>query len=284
MCCRDQRASRTTAPLTLDALARVEVGPDDIFAGCGEALALAPDTSIAFLVTGARRPFIEIQRALGRFETEVHKVVLIVDAGERVGVKHVAGLTLLTIARARGPAGRARRRADDMSASYRQPARARRARAWSRSGPTFRERDAAAGHAPCVPERPDWVDLGFAAALVAIALVGFRTGFFGWEWIVAAAGGLVLGLVIAHVDRAFRLPAVVTLLGPGGGLLPPRRPAGRAGGPRRRRSSRPGQTFRDLAHTLVHGLEAAADHAAAGRRASAPCWRFPSSWAWSARP
>ena len=75
----------------------MQVGPDDIFAGCGEVLALAPDTSIAFLVTGARRPFIEIQRALGRFETEVHKVVLTVDAGERVGVKHVSGLTLLTI-------------------------------------------------------------------------------------------------------------------------------------------------------------------------------------------
>jgi len=95
--CRDQRASRTTAPLTLDVLSRVETGPHDIFSLCGEALALAPDTSIAFLVTGSRRPFIEVQRALGQFEMEVHKVVLTVDPRERVGVKHVAGLTLLTI-------------------------------------------------------------------------------------------------------------------------------------------------------------------------------------------
>ena len=95
--CRDQRASRTTGPLTLDALARAEVGADDLFALAGDALALAPDTSIAFLITGAHRPFIEVQRALAQFETEVHKVVLTVDARERVGVKHVAGLTLLTI-------------------------------------------------------------------------------------------------------------------------------------------------------------------------------------------
>jgi uncharacterized protein (DUF58 family) len=94
---RREKASRTTGSLTLDALARVELGPQDLFALTGEAFALAPDTSIAFLITGAHRPFIEVQRALGQFETEVHKVVLTVDARERVGVKHVAGLTLLTI-------------------------------------------------------------------------------------------------------------------------------------------------------------------------------------------
>ena len=95
--CRDQRASRTTASLTLDALARVEVGPQDLLALCGDALALAPDTSIAFLVTGSRRPFIDLRRALGQFETEVHKVVLVVDGTQAVGVKHVGGLTLLSI-------------------------------------------------------------------------------------------------------------------------------------------------------------------------------------------
>ena len=98
--CRDQRASRTTASLTLDSLARVEPGPSDqqdLLALCGDALALAPDTSIAFLVTGSRRSFIEQQRALGQFETEVHKVVLTVDATAEVGIKKIGGLTLLSI-------------------------------------------------------------------------------------------------------------------------------------------------------------------------------------------
>ena len=95
--CRDQRASRTTASLTLDTLSRVEVGAHDLYSLAGDASALAPDTSIAFLVTGANRPFIEVQRALGQFEHEVHKVVLTVDPGQQVGVKSVAGLTMMGI-------------------------------------------------------------------------------------------------------------------------------------------------------------------------------------------
>ena len=95
--CRDQRASRATVSLTLDALARVETGAHDLLSLCGDALAVAPDTSIAFLVTGSHRSFIDQQRALGQFETEVHKVVLTVDGARPVGVQKVAGLTLLTI-------------------------------------------------------------------------------------------------------------------------------------------------------------------------------------------
>ena len=117
--------------------------------------------------------------------------------------------------------------------------------------PTFRERTQQRGRA-LVPERPDWVDLGFSLALVAVALVGFRTGFFGWEWTVAAAGGVVLGLVTAHVTSAFRLPAVVTLMGLAAAYF-------LLGGPLAVRGDLvagfipSGQTFHDLAHTLVHG-------------------------------
>ena len=97
LACRDERASRTTASLTLDTLARVEVGAHDLFGLAADAAALAPDTSVAFLVTGANRPFIEVQRALGQFEHEVHKVVLTVDPQQQVGVKTVAGLTMMGI-------------------------------------------------------------------------------------------------------------------------------------------------------------------------------------------
>ena len=117
--------------------------------------------------------------------------------------------------------------------------------------PSFRER-AQQGARALLPERHDWVDLGFAAVLVAIALVGFRTGYSGWEWIVAAAGGLVLGLAIAHVVTSFRLPAVTTLVGVAAAYF-------LLGGPLAVRGDLvagvipSGQTFRDLAHTLVHG-------------------------------
>ncbi|SDP53119.1 Transglutaminase-like superfamily protein [Pedococcus dokdonensis] len=64
-----------------------------------------------------------------------------------------------------------------------------------------------------VPGRDDLVDLAFTTLLVALALFGFRTVFFGWEWILAGAGGLVLGLLVAHLVTAYRLPSVVTMLG-----------------------------------------------------------------------
>ena len=79
--------------------ARVTLGPSDPYAQCGEALALAPDTSIAVLVTGPRRPFIEAQRALDRFELEVTKVVLTIDAMQETGVRHIGGVVRLNIRR-----------------------------------------------------------------------------------------------------------------------------------------------------------------------------------------
>jgi uncharacterized protein (DUF58 family) len=95
--CHGQTASRTTAPLTLDALSRAEVGPVDVFGSAGEASALAPDASVAVLVTGGARPFIQLQRTLGQFEPEVIKVALVVDADQQVGVHRVGDLVMLHV-------------------------------------------------------------------------------------------------------------------------------------------------------------------------------------------
>jgi len=95
--CNGQQASRTTAPLTLDALARAEVGPVDVFGSAGQAAALAPDASVAVLVTGGRRPFIQLQRTLGQFEPEVIKVAIVVDDDQQVGVHRVGDLVLLHV-------------------------------------------------------------------------------------------------------------------------------------------------------------------------------------------
>jgi hypothetical protein len=117
--------------------------------------------------------------------------------------------------------------------------------------PGLRER-VRQGRQALVPQRAVWVDLAFSAALVAVALVGFRTSYFGWAWAVAAVGGLLLGLAVAHVTTAFRLPAVVTLLGVAAAYL-------LLGGPLAVRGDLvagvlpTGATFADLAHTLVHG-------------------------------
>ena len=103
-----------------------------------------------------------------------------------------------------------------------------------------------------LPSRDDLVDLGFTALLVGLALWGFRTVFFGWEWVLAAVGGLVLGLLVAHVVTAFRLPSIVTMLGLAAAYLV-------LGGPLAVRDHLvagvfpSGRTIRDLASTSVHG-------------------------------
>jgi hypothetical protein len=111
---------------------------------------------------------------------------------------------------------------------------------------------AASLRARLVPSREDLVDLGFAALLVGLALWGFRTVFFGWEWVLSAAGGLVLGLLVAHLVTAFRLPAVVTMLGLAAAYFV-------FGGPLAVRDHLvagvfpSGRTVTDLASTAVHG-------------------------------
>jgi hypothetical protein len=63
------------------------------------------------------------------------------------------------------------------------------------------------------PTVPQLVDAGFTAALVGIALVGFRTTFFGLGWLWVGLAGLLVGLLVAHAGAAFRALGVVTLAG-----------------------------------------------------------------------
>ncbi len=97
--CRDQSASRVVPQLALDAMSRVRPGPVDLLATALAGTDLAPDTSTCFLVTGPHRPFIEIQRAAGQFPPEVRTVVVIVDPRADHGIRHVAGLVILTLSR-----------------------------------------------------------------------------------------------------------------------------------------------------------------------------------------
>ncbi|MGL5852643.1 MAG: hypothetical protein ACRCZD_17830, partial [Phycicoccus sp.] len=63
-----------------------------------------------------------------------------------------------------------------------------------------------------LPTRDALVDAAFAAALVAVALVGLRTGFLGDRWVVVAGSGLLLGLLVGHLAAAWRWMAATTLL------------------------------------------------------------------------
>ncbi|MGL5819075.1 MAG: transglutaminaseTgpA domain-containing protein [Phycicoccus sp.] len=63
-----------------------------------------------------------------------------------------------------------------------------------------------------LPTRDALVDAGFAASLVAVALVGLRTGFLGDRWVAVAGAGLVLGLLVGHLAAAWRWMAATTAL------------------------------------------------------------------------
>ena len=82
---RDTGSSASTARVALVRSARVVVQH-------------APDSSVAVLCTGPARAFLEIQQCLGEFETEVHKVAVIVDPTASATVRRVRGLTVVTLA------------------------------------------------------------------------------------------------------------------------------------------------------------------------------------------
>ena len=60
------------------------------------------------------------------------------------------------------------------------------------------------------PGPAHWVDTVFTIAVVACGLVGLRTVVFGWEWWRAAAVGVLLGLVLGHIQGTYRWPLVAT--------------------------------------------------------------------------
>lgn len=62
---------------------------------------------------------------------------------------------------------------------------------------------------PLRPDRSATIDLVATAVLVGLALVGFRTTFYGPGWLLPAALGIALGLWNAHLVTAYRWPIAV---------------------------------------------------------------------------
>ncbi|MGE9782711.1 DUF58 domain-containing protein [Janibacter sp. G368] len=95
--CGEAFATRTTIPLVLDALTAASLGRVDLVRGARRVVQQAPDSSVAVLCTGPGRAFLEIQQCLGEFETEVHKVVVVVDPVSDPSLRRLRGLSVLTI-------------------------------------------------------------------------------------------------------------------------------------------------------------------------------------------
>lgn len=58
------------------------------------------------------------------------------------------------------------------------------------------------------PTRDDVIDAAALAILTTLALIGFRTTYSGWDYLIAGVCGLVLGLLIAHVASVLRQPLI----------------------------------------------------------------------------
>ena len=63
------------------------------------------------------------------------------------------------------------------------------------------------------PSRGQLVDAAFTVTLVGLALVGFRTTFFGLGWLWVGLAGLLLGLAVAHAAATYRAPGIVAAVG-----------------------------------------------------------------------
>ncbi len=111
---------------------------------------------------------------------------------------------------------------------------------------------AAAPWTRLVPTRHHTVDLVGIGLLVTIALVGFRTTYYGWGWLPVGVIGVLLGLACAHVAASLRLPGLVAALGAAAAYL-------LLGGPIATREALvggvlpTGQTVAGLARTAVRG-------------------------------
>lgn len=58
----------------------------------------------------------------------------------------------------------------------------------------------------------NWIDLGVYAGLIAIAMLGFQPPFGGWWFLLATAGGMIVGLGAAVLGRLWRLNVLNTVL------------------------------------------------------------------------
>lgn len=96
--CGGQVASGTDGNLTLDAICRVEPGRTGLVSAANRAAAVATDTSLLFLVTGAAADFATVQRAAAAFDHEVRRIGIVLDPSRTSTVTEVGDLTVIHLA------------------------------------------------------------------------------------------------------------------------------------------------------------------------------------------
>lgn len=93
--CGAHASSGADGQQALDAVCRAELGSQGLVATARRAVDVAPDTSVAFLLTGASSGFADVQRASAAFPPEVRRYAILVDPGSTSRVSDAAGIPVL---------------------------------------------------------------------------------------------------------------------------------------------------------------------------------------------
>lgn len=95
--CGEHAAVEPQPYTALDTFSRAELSSWSLADATNKLSVLAPDASVALLITGPRADFAELQRARAMLAPEVHTIGLRVEHGGTVSLRQAAGLPVLVI-------------------------------------------------------------------------------------------------------------------------------------------------------------------------------------------
>ncbi|MFT3861067.1 DUF58 domain-containing protein [Micropruina sp.] len=95
--CGDHAAQKPIPSLALDTYSRAGYGPWTLAQSTGRLNQLAPDASVAILVSGSRSGFAAFARARAHLAPEVHTFAITVVRGGTMALRQASGMTVLTV-------------------------------------------------------------------------------------------------------------------------------------------------------------------------------------------
>ena len=95
--CGDHAAQKPIPSLALDTYSRAGFGPWTLAQATGRLAQLAPDASVAILVSGARADFRTFARARAHLAPEVHTFAITAERGGTMALREASGMTMLTL-------------------------------------------------------------------------------------------------------------------------------------------------------------------------------------------
>ncbi len=93
----EHAAAKPHPALALDTFSRAGFGPGGLAGSTGRLVQLAPDASVAILVSGSRAGFADFAHARAHLAPEVHTFAVTVDRGATMALRQASGMAMLTV-------------------------------------------------------------------------------------------------------------------------------------------------------------------------------------------